>query len=61
MTSVDLTSDGTELNLNFGSMTCQNLPGYGGAVGDKVGDWLHNVPAVLPPGQSGQNPELTRH
>ena len=36
-----------------------NSPGDGSAVGDEVGDWLHDVPAVLPPGQSRQDPELT--
>ena len=35
-----------------------NSPGDGGAVGDEVGDGLHDVPAVLPPGQSRQDPKL---
>ena len=38
-----------------------NSPGDGGAVGDEVGDGLHDVPAVLPPGQSRQDPELTNN
>ena len=38
-----------------------NSPGDGGAVGDEVGDGLHDVPAVLPPGQPRQDPELTNH
>ena len=36
-------------------------PGDGGAVGDEVGDGLHDVPAVLPPGQPRQDPKLTNH
>ena len=31
------------------------------AVSDKVGYWLHDVPAVLPPGQPGQDAKLNRH
>ena len=38
-----------------------NSPGNGGAVGDEVGDGLHDVPAVLPPGQPRQDPKLTNH
>ena len=38
-----------------------NSPGDGGAVGDEVGDGLHDVPAVLPPGQPRQDPKLTDH
>ena len=32
-----------------------------GAVGHKVGDRLHDIPAILPPGQAGQHAELYRH
>lgn len=35
--------------------------GHGSAVGDKVRDRLHDVPRVLPPGESRQNTELHTH
>ena len=37
------------------------IAGNGGAVGDKVGHGLHDVPGIFPPGESGQEPELQRH
>ena len=37
------------------------IAGDGGPVGDKVGDRLHNVPAIFPPSQSGQDAKLYRH
>lgn len=33
----------------------------GGAISDEVGDRLHNVPGVLPPGEPCQYSELDRH
>ena len=33
----------------------------GGAIGDEVGDRLHDVPGVLPPGEPCQDSELDRH
>lgn len=35
--------------------------GHCGAVGDEVGDGLHDIPGVLPPGQSSQNAKLGGH
>lgn len=34
------------------------IGGHGGSVGDEVGDRLHDVPGVLPPGQASQDTEL---
>ena len=33
----------------------------GCSVAHKVGDRLHDVPAVLPPGEAGKEPKLKRH
>lgn len=35
--------------------------GHGGAVRDKVGHRLHDVPGVLPPREPGKEPKLQRH
>lgn len=35
--------------------------GHGRAVRDEVGDGLHDVPGVLPPGQPGQDAKLGGH
>ena len=37
------------------------LPSDGSAVGDEVSDGLHDVPAVVPPGEPGQDTELCGH
>ena len=35
--------------------------GHAGAIGDEVCDGLHDVPGVLPPGQTGQDAKLQAH
>merc|ERR1719278_811645 len=37
------------------------VPSDGSAVGDEVSDGLHDVPAVVPPGEPGQDAELCGH
>ena len=32
--------------------------GHSSTIGHKVRDWLHDIPAVLPPGQTGQHSKL---
>ena len=39
----------------------EDSPSHGSSIGDKVSDWLHDVPGVLPPGQPGQHTELGGH
>lgn len=34
---------------------------HGTTIGDEIGDWFHNVPRILPPGEAGQNPKLSGH
>lgn len=37
------------------------IHGHGCAISDEVGNGLHDIPGVLPPGQPGQDAKLGRH
>ena len=39
----------------------EDSPSHGSSIGDKVSDWLHDVPGVLPPRQPRQDAELDAH
>lgn len=45
-------------------LACEQIVGvyaHGCAVSDKVGDGLHDIPGVLPPGEPGQDAKLGGH
>ena len=45
-------------------LTCKHevgIHGHGCAISDEVGDGLHDIPGVLPPGEPGQDAELGGH
>lgn len=37
------------------------IHGHGCAISDKVGDRLHDIPGVFPPGKPGQDAKLSGH
>lgn len=48
----------------FSYLACEHkicIHGHGCAICDEIGDRLHDIPGILPPGQSGQDAELGGH